>query len=159
MTAFPPVRTFRTLALLSALPVMVLAVACGLSSLPSLHEQKAQILNHDIRLRLVTRQAFREAWGPPTYELRQRTQFYPVKDGNLIPQFRVPLGETPDGWEPSVVSEEGFFFGYADRGELLGFIDDRLVYREQTSPEEIHAIGKAWEKNRLFRTRLEGDRP
>ncbi len=135
--------------------VLVLAGACSFSALPPLDEQASHILNHDIRLNELTSEAFRQAWGTPTYQHRQRTQFYPVKNGNLIPQFRVPLGEAPDDWQASIVSEEAYFLAYAERGELLGFIEDRLVFHEQATAEEIHSIGKAWADQRIFRTRLE----
>lgn len=139
----------------ASLPAMILAGACSCSALPPLQEQTSHVLNHDIQLNRLTSEAFRQAWGPPTYEHRQRTQFYPVKSGNLIPQFRVPLGEAPDEWQASIVSQEGYFLAYAERGELLGFIEDRLVFHEQVPPDEVHAIGKAWANQRLFRTRLE----
>ncbi len=141
--------------MMQALSAMLLAGACSFSSLPPLDEQASHVLNHDIQLEKLTSEAFWRAWGPPTYEHRQRTQFYPVKNGNLIPQFRVPLGEPPDDWQAAIVSEMGYFMAYADRGELLGFIEDRLVFHEQAPAEEIHAIGKVWANERIFRTRLE----
>lgn len=134
---------------------VIIAAACSCSSLPPLDEQASHVLNHDIQLNRLSSEAFWQAWGPPTYEHRQRTQFYPVKNGNLIPQFRVPLGEAPDDWQSSVVSEEGYFLAYAERGQLLGFIKDRLVFHEEAPAEEIHAIGKVWANQRIFRTRLE----
>ncbi len=142
-------------AILQTLSAIILAGACSCSSLPPLDEQASHVLNHDIQLNKLTSEAFWRAWGRPTYEHRQRTQFYPVKNGNLIPQFRVPLGEPPDDWQASIISEEGYFIAYAERGELLGFIQGRLVFHEQVPAEEIHVIGKAWANQRLFRTRLE----
>ena len=50
---------------------------------------------------------------------------------------------------------DGYFLGYPDRGELLGFLNDRLVYRERLSADEIHAIGKMWKRESMFKTRLE----
>ncbi|MEK6619069.1 MAG: hypothetical protein AABY90_10285, partial [Nitrospirota bacterium] len=52
-------------------------------------------------------------------------------------------------------SEEALFLGYADRGERRGFLEDRLVYREQMPAEKIHAVGKQWKREELFKTRLE----
>ncbi len=147
---FPPRRLCLVL-----VPILVMAGACGSPRLPPLPEQKARIMNEDIRPRVLTMQAFLETWGPAGYEHRERTQFYPVKNGNWVPQFRVPLGEAPPEWQTAVVSEEGFFWGYPDRGELLGFIEHRLVYREKLSADEVHAIGAAWKRDRLFRTTLE----
>lgn len=133
----------------------LIAGACTLQPLPPLEEQKARILNNDIGLRTLTSQAFLETWGEPTYEHYESMQFFPVANGNYIPSFRVPLGEFPPGWDNSIVSEEALFLGYADRGELLGFLEDRLVYREQMPAEKIHAVGKQWKREELFKTRLE----
>lgn len=130
--------------------------SCSLLSPPSLEEQKAQILNKDIRLKVQSPQAFLESWGDPTYQQSERTRFYPVKGGGLIPQFRVPLGEVPQGWENSIVSENGFFMAYTQRGELLVFIQDRLVHHEHLTMTSLEEIGKTWEKKSKFRTTLEG---
>ncbi len=130
--------------------------ACQVFSSPTLEEQKAQILNKDIQLKVQTPQAFLESWGPPTYQYLQRTRFYPVKGGGLIPQFRVPIGEAPHGWESSIVSENGLFMAYPERGELLVFIKDELVHHEHLSPDSLDAIGKTWRYNSKFRTTLEG---
>ncbi len=140
---------------LVVVPLLTLSMACGGPSLPPLSEQKASIMNDDIRLRLVSSRAFEEAWGAAPYEDRQWMQFYVVEGGALVPQFRVPIGEYPPHWRHAVESEVGRFLGYPDRGELLGFINERLVYREKVTPEGIHAIGKAWELNARTRTMLE----
>lgn len=140
----------------SVLPVcMMLASACGLVFLPSLDEQKARIQRDDIRLHTLTSAAFLDTWGLPTYEHEELTQFFPVENGNFIPVFRTPPGEPPPGWDSAVVLGEARFLGYADRGELLGFLEDRLVYREQLPSEKIHAIGKVWKKEARFKTRME----
>ena len=144
----------------SALPVLVAwfslsAGACGLYSLPPLEEQKARILSDQITLRALTAQAFLEAWGEPTYSHSEPMQFFPVASGNYIPRFRVPLGESPPGWDDSIVSEHALFLGYADRGELLGFLEKRLIYREHLPAEQIHAIAAQWKREELFKTRLE----
>ena len=134
---------------------MVLASACSNVILPSLNEQKARIHRDEIRLHTLTSAAFLETWGSPTYEQQDLMQFFPVESGNFIPLFRIPSGETPPGWDSTVVSGEARFLGYADRGELLGFLEDRLVYREHLSSEKIHAIGKVWKEEALFKTRPE----
>ncbi len=144
----------------SALPVLLAwfslsGGACGLYSLPPLEEQKARILSNEIALKALTAQAFLEAWGEPTYEHYESMQFFPVTDGNYLPRFRVPLGEVPPGWDHSVVSEPALFLGYADRGELLGFLEKRLIYREHLPAEQIHAIAAQWKREELFKTRLE----
>ena len=90
-------------------PVLALTVSCGGASMPSIEEQKVNIMNRDIRLDLVSRQAFEETWGTAPYENKQWTQFYPIDDGSLVPQFRVPLGEAPPQWLNAVTSEVGHF--------------------------------------------------
>ena len=134
---------------------MMLASACESIILPSLDEQKARIQRDQIRFHTLTSAAFLETWGLPTYEYQEQTQFFPVENGNFIPRFRIPTGEPPPGWDSTVVSGEARFLGYADRGELLGFLEDRLVYRERMPSEKIHAIGKLWKREALFKTRVE----
>ncbi|MBA2251488.1 MAG: hypothetical protein H0W13_02100 [Nitrospirales bacterium] len=122
-----------------------------------LEEQKAHIRKNSLPFQVLTTQAFLETWGKPTYVHQENTQFYPVKTGNYVPRFRAPLGEAPPGWDASVVSEPAVFLAYVDRGELLGFIDDHLVYREQMTASQIHEIGKNWRHEAIFKTRLETD--
>jgi len=40
---------------------------------------------------------------------------------------------------------------------LLGFVEDSMVYREQMTAAQIHEIGKKWQHDAIFRTRLETD--
>jgi hypothetical protein len=122
-----------------------------------LEEQKAHIRKNSLPFQVLTTQAFLETWGKPTYVHQENTQFYPVKTGNYVPRFRAPLGEAPAGWDASVVSEPAVFLGYVDRGELLGFIDNHLVYREQMTASQIHEIAKNWQHEAIFKTRLETD--
>ena len=131
----------------------ILVSGCGVP----LEEQKAHIRKHSLPFQVLSMQAFLETWGKPTYVHQETTQFYPVKSGNYVPRFRAPLGEPPPGWDASVVSEPAIFLGYTDRGELLGFIDSRLVYREQLTASQIHEIGKSWQHEAIFKTRLETD--
>jgi hypothetical protein len=145
---------YRKPAVLGSLLVTILALAaCGYFL--SLEEQKARIMNGDVQFRVLSSRAFLETWGHPTYRHYERMQFYPIKGGNYVPRFRVPTGEHPPGWTSTVVSEPALFFGYADRGELLGFINDRLVYRERMPAEQVHAVGNVWKRESLFKTRLE----
>ncbi len=134
----------------------VLFVLVGGCAVP-LEEQKAHIRKHHLPFHVLSAQAFLETWGKPTYAHHEKTQFYPVKTGNYVPRFRAPLGEPPPGWDASIVSEPAIFLGYVDRGELLGFIDDRLVYREQMTASQIHEIGRNWQHEAIFKTRLETD--
>jgi hypothetical protein len=134
----------------------ILAVLIGGCGVP-LEEQKAHIRKNTLPFQVLSTRAFLETWGQPTYVHQEHMQFYPVKTGNYVPRFRAPLGEPPPGWDASVVSEPSVFLGYADRGELLGFIDDRLVYREQMTASKVHEIGKNWQHEAIFKTRLETD--
>lgn len=134
--------------------LIILLTGCG--GVP-LNEQKAQIQKRELTFHTLSTRAFLETWGQPTYVHQENTQFYPVKTGNYIPRFRAPLGEPPSGWDASIVSEPAVFLGYPDRGELLGFIEDRLVYREQLTAAQIHEIGKQWKHEAIFKTRLETD--
>jgi len=133
------------------LSCLLAAPACA----PTLEEQKAQILSNKITFKGLTMQAFQDAWGKPTYRHRELTVFYVMDDGNRIPRFRVPVGEAPEGWETGAMAADAVFFGYADRGELLGFVEDRLVYRQQVPAAEVHAVGKMWTHEERFKTRLE----
>lgn len=122
---------------------------------PTLEEQKAQILDNKIHFEGLTVQAFLDTWGKPTYTHRERMQFYTLDDGNNLPAFRVPMGETPQGWTTAFMSADSTFFGYAERGELLGFVGGLLIYREQVPAAEIHSIAKMWAREDLFKTRME----
>lgn len=121
----------------------------------TLDEQKLLIQNGDLRFRALTPRAFVESWGKPPYVYVERTQFYTVANGNAIPRFRVPPGEPPPGWTAGVISDEAVFLGYPDHGEVLGFIEGRLVYREKLPADEVHTIGKIWQRESMFKTRLE----
>ena len=142
----------RLFAMAVILGSLVATLAC---SGPTLEEQKKQILNNKIHFEGLTVQAFTETWGKPAYTHRERMQFYVLENGNSMPRFRVPMGEAPEGWSNAFISEDSTFFGYPDRGELLGFVDGRLVYREQAPAAEVHSIGKMWAREDLFKTRLE----
>ena len=50
---------------------------------------------------------------------------------------------------------EGVYFAYPDRGWLLVFLDDLLVYKEELKAEELQAIAKAWAYEDRFKTRLD----
>jgi hypothetical protein len=141
----------------AAVPVLALGwllSSCGVMP-PSLDEQKRLIHDGQFHTKMLTRQAFIEAWGKPRYEHVESTRFYVTLDGNYVPQFRVPMGEAPAGWINDVVSENGYFMAYPERGELLGFIEDRLVFREQMATEKVHAVAKKWQFESQFKTQLE----
>jgi hypothetical protein len=130
--------------------------------LPPLEEQRALIQNNDIRIHKLSPTAFVETWGPPTHERQEKTAFFVLESGEYVPTFRAPLGEAPPGWKSKVAAGEGRFMLYADRGELLVFLegalpDERLVYRERLSPQDLDAIVKLWKRDDQFKIRLEKD--
>lgn len=135
--------------------ILVLAAALLACAGPTMDEQRAQILNDDIRFEQQTVQAFLDAWGKPTYIHRERMQFFILENGNSLPRFRVPMGEAPQDWTTKVLSEDSVFFGYPDRGELLGFVDGWVIYREHVATDVVHTLGKNWEREERFKTRLE----
>lgn len=147
-----PAGATRVLTAVILLSGLVAMTAC---SGPTLAEQKAQILENKIHFDGLSIQAFLETWGKPAYQHRERMQFFTLSDGNSIPRFRTPLGEPPHGWSTAILSGDSIFFGYPDRGELLGFAEGRLVYREKVPADEIHELGKTWAREERFKTRLE----
>jgi len=146
--------------LLNAALLWLLVAACAqtvphLQILPPLSEQQALLRNGQLRVHLMTSRAVLDVWGPPTYKHQEHMQFFTLESGMYIPFFRVPLGEAPAGWDSGVLSGEAQFLAYTDRGELLGFLADRLVYHEQLSAEGIHSIGKMWDKEAKLKTQIE----
>src|SRR5215216_2028354 len=113
--------------------VLLIGSACARIFPLPLDEQKSRIEAGQFRGAILQRQAFVELWGPPTYSHAEVTHFFVAPDGSYIPEFRVPLGEAPSGWDGSAVFADAVFLGYPERGELLGFVDDRLMSREQLS--------------------------
>lgn len=146
--------------LLNAAILSLLITACAqalphLQILPPLEEQKTLLRSGQLRVHLVTSRAVLDVWGPPTYKHQEYTHFFTLESGMYVPFFRVPLGEAPTGWDNGVIPGEAQFLAYADRGELLGFLTDRLVYREQMPAEGIHSIGKMWDKEAKLKTQIE----
>ena len=137
--------------------IATLLVAC--SGLPSLDQQKRLVAVGDIRVHQLTPRAFVETWGPPTYIHQQFTHFFGMQDGRLIPQARMALGESPQGWETGLEAGDALFLAYADQGQYLVFLDERLVYQEPMTAEKIHAVGKTWKYESQFKTRLESPTP
>jgi len=133
--------------------VAILPVAC--SGLPPFDQQKRLVQQGDFQIRQLTPRAFVEIWGEPTYIHQQFTHFFGMKDGRLIPQARMALGESPQGWETGLAAGDALFLAYADRGHYLVFLDNVLVYQEAMTSEKVHAIGKSWKHESQFKTRLE----
>ncbi len=136
--------------------VLAAVSGCSLFMLPPMEEQKAMLAANQVKLHKLSSQVFLDVWGKPGYAYRTRTQFMATSDGNFVPRFRLPIGEPPKEWNSNVVSDDAVFFAYPERGELLGFIDSELVYREKLSAEQLHAMGEVWKKEDRYRTTLEG---
>jgi hypothetical protein len=132
-----------------------LALFAGCSGMPPLAEQEQQIRDNNLVLRKLEPRAFVRAWGQPTYQHTEYTPFFGMKDGSLMPRSRIPLGEPPKGWEVMFDAGEGLFLAYPDHGWLVVFLDDVFVYREALSAEQLHEIGRAWQHEDKFRTRLD----
>lgn len=133
--------------------VGVLWVAC--SGMPPIDQQKRLVQAEDFRIQQLTPRAFVESWGEPTYTHQQFTHFFGMPDGRLIPQARMALGESPQGWETGLAAGDALFLAYADRGYYLVFLDGSLVYHEAMTAEKVHAVGKTWKYESQFKTRLE----
>lgn len=136
--------------------LMLLMVALSTcAGLPPLEVQKQFIGKNELPLHQLSPQAFQETWGIARFTHLERMQFFEMPDGSLIPRFRVPLGESPEGWDGDLAGGLALFLAYVDRGWLLGFLNDRLVYREQFPPEQLQALGKQWKREAEFKTRFE----
>lgn len=139
-------------------PVLMLSLivlpACG-GGLPPLATQKQLIGKNELLLHQLTPQAFQETWGTPSYSHFERMQFFEMPDKSLVPHFRVSIGESPLGWDGDVASGMTLFLTYEDRGWLLAFLDDHLVYREHLPPDQVKALGRQWKREAGFRTRIE----
>lgn len=140
---------------LGAALVLVTIELPACTGVPPLAVQKQSISKNELPLHQLSPQAFQEAWGAASFTHRERMQFFEMPDGSLIPRFRVPLGESPEGWDGDLAGGMALLLAYADRGWLLGFLDDRLVYREQLPLEQLRALGTQWKREAEFKTRLE----
>jgi hypothetical protein len=131
----------------------------GCQGMPTLEEQEQFVRDNNLLLERVTTRAVVNVWGKPPYHHTEFTHFFVMPDLTLIPSSRVEHGEAPKGWDAGVHAGEGVFFAYPDRGWLLVFLDEHLVYREALKPEELDALVKAWAYEDRFKTRLDGAGP
>ena len=139
----------------SAWGLLIATVLVGCSGLPSFDQQKRLVQAGDFRIHQLTPRAFVETWGQPTYTHQQFTHFFGMQDGRLIPQARMALGESPQGWETGLAAGDALFLAYADHGQYLVFLDEALVYQEAMTAEKVHAVGKTWKYESQFKTQLE----
>ena len=125
------------------------------SGMPPLEEQERHVRNNELVLNQLTPRAFVGTWGMPTYQRTEFMQFFGMKDGELIPRSRLASGEPPRGWEIRIEAGEGLFLAYPDRGWLVVFFEERLVYREALTAAKLHELGRSWQHEDKFRSRFE----
>jgi hypothetical protein len=130
-------------------------VFVGCKSMPTLVEQERLLQADNLVLDQITTKAVVNAWGTPPLYHSKFTHFFVMPDFSVIPQSRVATGEAPKGWKAGVHAGEGIYFAYPDRGWLLVFLDERLVYKEKLKPEELHVLAKTWAYEDRFKTRLD----
>lgn len=135
--------------------ICLLGILAGCGGTLSLVEQEQHIRNNELPLHQLTPRAFVGVWGMPTYQRVEFMQFFVMKDGAFVPRSRVALGEAPKGWDASVEAGEALFLAYPDRGWLLVFFDERLVYKEALTAAQLHAVGRNWKVEDRYRSRLE----
>ncbi|MGQ0665471.1 MAG: hypothetical protein ACT4O4_00395, partial [Nitrospiraceae bacterium] len=135
--------------------LLVLAAAGGCKGLPTLEQQESLVRANNLVLDHITTRAVVNAWGEPPHLRSEFTQFFVMSDLSLIPRSRVAVGEAPKGWNSGVHAGEGVYFAYPDRGWLLVFLDERLVYKEELKAEQMQALVKAWAYEDRFKTRLD----
>ena len=130
-------------------------VLTGCSGMPAIADQEANIRNNNLVLRQLEPRAFVRVWGPPPYQRTEFMPFFKMKDGSLVPRSRLAIGESPKGWEIGFDAGDALFLAYPDQGWLVVFLDETFVYRETLSAEKLHELGRAWEREEKFRTRLD----
>jgi hypothetical protein len=140
---------------LGALGILLICLVCACSGLPPLAEQEQRIRDNHLVLHQLTPRAFVGAWGMPPYQRAEFMQFFGMKDGSLVPRSRLALGESPRGWEVGIEAGDALFLAYPDRGWLVVFFEDKLVYKEALTPAQLHVLGRSWQYEDTFRSRLE----
>jgi hypothetical protein len=151
-----------SLCALSWLALSGLLVAVGITGCqgaPTLQEQEQYVRDKNLLLDRVTTRAVVNVWGKPPHHHTEFTHFFVMPDRSMIPSSRVVHGEVPKGWDAGVNAGEGVFFAYPDRGWLLVFLDEHLVYREELKADELKTIVNAWAYEDRFKTRLDGAGP
>lgn len=132
----------------------------GCKSMPTLEQQEQLVQRENLVLDQITSRAVVNAWGGPPFYHSEFAYFFVMPDLSLIPRSRVASGEVPKGWRGGVHAGEGVYFAYPDRGWLLVFFDERLVYREKLQPDELRTLAKGWAYEARFKTGIdESSRP
>lgn len=155
VVAEPGSLALKTARGVSVLCALIALIAAGCKGMPPLAEQERLVRENNLALDRITTRAVVNVWGEPSHYQRTFTHFFVMPDLSLIPSSRVAAGETPRGWGAGVYAGEGVFFAYPDRGWLLVFLDEQLVYKEELKAEEMRALVKAWAYEDRFKTRLD----
>ena len=135
--------------------ILMLTLIIGCKNMPTLEQQEQLVHANNLVLDQITTRAVVNAWGKPPLYHSEFTYFFVMPDFSVIPRSRVATGEAPKGWKAGVHAGEGVYFAYPDRGWLLVFLDDCLVYKEELTVEELHALEKSWAYEDRFKTRLD----
>ncbi|MDO8356017.1 MAG: hypothetical protein Q7U76_06470 [Nitrospirota bacterium] len=135
--------------------VVALGSVLGCSGMPSMEEQERHVRDNELVLHQLTPRAFVVAWGAPPYQHAEFMQFFGMKDDSLMPRSRLASGEPPRGWEVHIEAGDALFLAYPDRGWLVVFFEERLVYREALTAAQLHALGHSWQHEDKFRSRIE----
>ena len=150
---WPVEKAGRLLVLLGA--VLVAGEAGGCKGLPTLEQQETLVRTNNLVLEQITTRAVVNAWGEPPHHRSEFTQFFVMSDLSLVPRSRVAVGEAPKGWNSGVYAGEGVYFAYPERGWLLVFLDERLVYKEALKTEQMQELVKAWAYEDRFKGRID----
>ena len=137
------------------LVVVAIGSVLGCSGMPSLEKQERHVRANELLLHQLTPRAFVGGWGLPTYQHTEFMQFFGMKDDELIPRSRLAIGEPPRGWEVRIEAGDALFLAYPDRGWLVVFFEERLVYREKLTAVQLHELGRSWQHEDKFRSRFE----
>ena len=127
----------------------------GCHGMPTLEQQEQFVRENNLVVEQVTPRAVVNVWGKPPHHRSEFSHFFVMPDRTMIPRSRVAAGEAPKGWDAGVHAGEGVYFIYPDRGWLLVFLDEQLVYKEELKAEELHTLVKAWAYEDRFKTRLD----
>jgi len=145
---------------LTALCIFVMLVAMSAcSGTPKIAEQERLVRANNLVIDHITTRAVVNVWGKPPHHHTEFTQFFVMPDRTMVPRSRVAAGEAPKGWDTGVHAGEGVFFVYPDRGWLLVFFYEHLVYKEELDADQLHTIVKTWAYEDRFKTRLDGAPP
>lgn len=127
----------------------------GCKGPPTLEQQEMLVQQNNLVLEQITTRAVVNVWGEPAHLHSEFTPFFVMPDRSMVPRSRVATGEAPKGWDAQVHAGEGVFFAYPDRGWLLVFLDEHLVYKEELKPEQMQALLEGWAYEDRFKTRLD----